>query len=315
MDKEKVSKAIEAARMYYVYDYTQSMIAEKLGVSRPTVSRLLNFAKEEGFIEITVKDPEQNVTRFEQMLEEAFGLKKAIVVHAPDGDDEQIKRNLGSATADYLDGIVKDSDMIGLTWGTTLYEIAKKLTPKKVSNVKVVQLKGSVSHSETNTYAGETLNLFGQAFNTVPRHLPIPAIVDHVVVKQAIEADRYIKNILDMGKEANIALYTIGKIKSESLLFQLGYFSEEDLKSIYSHAAGDICSRFFDENGKICSDELNARTLGINLEDLRTKEYSVLIAGGEGKLPGIRGALKGNYANVLVTDAHTAKKLLEEAEE
>lgn len=47
MEKEKRDKVIEAARMYYVFDYNQTVIAEKLGVSRPTVSRLLDLAKKE----------------------------------------------------------------------------------------------------------------------------------------------------------------------------------------------------------------------------------------------------------------------------
>ncbi|WP_280770465.1 sugar-binding transcriptional regulator [Salipaludibacillus daqingensis] len=311
MDQEKRNKVIEAARMYYVYDYNQSVIAEKLGVSRPTVSRLLDLAKQEGIVEINVVDPEEDTVHMTKKLENKYGLKKVFIAHTPD-DEEQTKYYLGRMAAQYLNEIVKDDDIIGLTWGTTLHKVAKELTPKEVSNVKVVQLKGGVSHSETNTYAGEILHLFGQAYDTIPHHLPLPAIVDHVVVKQAMEADRYIKNILDLGRRANIAMYTIGPIKTESILFQLGYFSDNDLKVIYSKAVGDISSRFFDEKGDICHSELNARTLGLDLEELRSKEYSILVAGGENKLQGIRGALVGGYANVLITDIHSAKQLMEE---
>jgi deoxyribonucleoside regulator len=314
LEHEKLSKIIEAAKLYYLLDYNQHEIAQKLGVSRPTVSRFLQLAKSEGIVEINIKDPTENVENLSAQLEQKFKLKKAVVVSIPQFEDHIIKNYLGEKAAEYLHEIVKDNDIIGVTWGTTLYHVAIELKQKFVKDVKVVQLKGGVSHSETNTYASEILYLFGKAFNTTPLHLPLPAIVDQVVVKQAMEADRHIGKILELGKQANIALFTNGFVNPDSLLFQLGYFTESDLKTLNGKAVGDICSRFFDENGNICNLSLNERTLGINLEDLKKKEYSILVAGGPNKIAGIYGALKGRFANVLVTDQFTAQFLLDKNE-
>jgi deoxyribonucleoside regulator len=314
LEHEKLNKIIEAAKLYYLLDYNQHEIAQILGVSRPTVSRFLQLAKSEGIVEINIKDPTENVENLSTQLEQKFNLKKAVVVSIPQFEDHIIKNYLGEKTAEYLHEIVKDNDIIGVTWGTTLYHVAIELKQKFVKDVMVVQLKGGVSHSETNTYASEILYLFGKAFNTTPLHLPLPAIVDQAVVKQAMEADRHIGKILDLGKQANIAIFTTGNVNPDSLLFQLGYFTESDLKTLNGKAVGDICSRFFDENGKICNESLNERTLGINLDDLKRKEYSILVAGGPNKIAGIFGALKGRYANVLVTDQFTAQFLLDKNE-
>ncbi|OLS33471.1 RNA polymerase subunit sigma-70 [Bacillus sp. MRMR6] len=314
VDQEKLYKVIEAAKLYYLLDYNQNEIAKVLGVSRPTVSRLLQQAKADGIVQINIMDPTENVVALASQLEKKFNLKKAIVASIPQFENHIIKNYLGEKAANYLHEIVKEQDVIGVTWGTTLYHIAIELKQKFVKDVKVVQLKGGVSHSETNTYASEILYLFGKAYNTTPHHLPLPAIVDHVVVKQAMEADRHIKRILELGKQANIALFTIGTVKTDSLLFQMGYFTESDQESLYEKAVGDICSRFFDKNGDICNESLNERTLGVNLNDLRQKEYSVLVAGGPNKIEGIYGALKGQYANVLITDQFTAQFLLDKQE-
>ncbi|MDN3018823.1 sugar-binding transcriptional regulator [Paenibacillus sp. BSR1-1] len=314
MDREKLSKVIEAAKLYYLLDYNQNEIAKVLGVSRPTVSRLLQQAKSDGIVQISIMDPTENVENLSHQLEEKFNLKKAIVASIPQYENHIIKNYLGEKAAQFLDEIVKDNDIIGVTWGTTLYHIAIELKQKFVKDVKVVQLKGGVSHAETNTYASEILYLFGKAYNTTPHNLPLPAIVDHVVVRQAMEADRHIRKILELGRQANIALFTIGPIKTDSLLFQLGYFTDSDLESLYGTAVGDICSRFFDNDGRICNESLNQRTLGVNLNDLRAKEHSILVAGGPNKIDGIYGALKGGYANVLVTDQFTAQFLLDKKE-
>lgn len=309
--EHKLNKVIEAAKLYYLLDYNQSEIAKILGISRPTVSRILQQAKDEGIVQIKIMDPTEDIEQLSKELERKFQLKKAVVAQIPQFEDNIIKNYLGEKAAAYLDDSVKDQDIIGVTWGTTLYHVAIELKQKFVRDVKVVQLKGGVSHAETNTYASEILYLFGKAYNTTPLHLPLPAIVDHVVVKQAMEADRHIRKILELGKQANIALFTIGPVKTESLLFQLGYFTEDDLKTLYPRAVGDICSRFFDREGKICNPSLNERTLGIDLEDLKNKEQSILVAGGANKIEGIYGAIKGGYANVLVTDQFTARFLLD----
>lgn len=311
MDQEKLSKVIEAAKLYYLLDYNQNEIAKILGISRPTVSRLLQQAKSEGIVQINIMDPTEDVESIALQLEKKFNLKKVIVASIPQFENHIIKNYLGEKAALYLHEIVKDHDIIGVTWGTTLYHVAVELKQKFVKAVKIVQLKGGVSHAETNTYASEILYLFGKAYNTTPHNLPLPAIVDHVVVKQAMEADRHIHKILELGKKANIAVFTMGSIKKDSLLFQMGYFTESDQKSLNEKAVGDICSRFFDKDGEVCNESLNERTLGVKLEDLRDKEYSILVAGGPNKIEGIYGALKGNYANVLITDQFSAKFLLD----
>lgn len=43
-----------------------------------------------------------------------------------------------------------------------------------------------------------------------------------------VEADRHIKNIIELGKKANIAIFTVGTVRDEALLFRLGYFSDQE---------------------------------------------------------------------------------------
>ncbi|MCV5513399.1 sugar-binding domain-containing protein, partial [Escherichia coli] len=50
--------------------------------------------------------------------------------------------------------------------------------------------------------------------------------------------------------------------------------------------------------------------IGIELEELKLKKRSILVAGGNRKIKAIDGALRGGYANVLIIDQHTAKELL-----
>ncbi|MBC1457336.1 sugar-binding transcriptional regulator [Listeria newyorkensis] len=310
MDKQKQQLSIEVARLYYQSDYSQQEIASQLGISRPTVSRLLQFAKESGYVEIKVTDPFADLDALEAALKEKYNLKEVHVVFSPTSEYTTITDFLSKKGAEYLEETVKNGDILGVSWGTTMYEVAKKIRPQDVRGVEVIQLKGGISHSNVNTYASETISLFAENFQTMPRHLPLPVIFDNATVKEMVEQDRHIHHIIEMGKQANIAVFTVGTVRDEALLFRLGYFNEAEKKLLKTIGVGDICSRFYDKEGQICSVEIDARTIGIELDSLKQKERSVLIAGGARKVAAIHGALQGEYANVLITDQFTAKELV-----
>lgn len=310
MDNEKQKLSIEAARLYYFSDYSQQDIAKKLGVSRPTISRLLQYAKEQGYVRISIVDPEEDLDTLSEKLKKKYELDTVFVCHSPVNEYQEIQKHISKRTAEFLHDTVQDGDIIGVTWGTTMYSVARFLEPKHVKGVEVVQLKGGVSHSHVNTYAAETVNLFAEAFGTAARYLPLPVIFDSVAVKQLVVKDRHIQRIIELGKQANIAIFTVGTVKEDALLFRLDYLNKEEQALLKKIGVGDICSRFFDAKGNVCSEEINNRTVGINLDDLRDKEKSILVAGGQRKIEAIRAALAGNFANILVTDQFTAQALL-----
>jgi DNA-binding transcriptional regulator LsrR (DeoR family) len=73
---------------------------------------------------------------------------------------------------------------------------------------------------------------------------------------------------------------------------------------------GDICLRFYDAQGKLVSTPLHNRVIGMELEALKSAKRVVGVAGGERKEAAIRGALRGGWINVLITDKQTAELLL-----
>ncbi|MFD2706010.1 sugar-binding transcriptional regulator [Salibacterium lacus] len=306
---DQLAKMIDAARMYYEYDYSQQDIAKKLEMSRPTVSRILKKAKQEGIVEVTIHDPSEQIEQQASALRDRFGLKEVIVVHV-DEKEYTLKEKLGEAAASFLDSHVEDDDILAASWGTTLYETAKHMQTRPLPNLEIVQLNGGASHSGSQTYATEIIHLLGRAFQTDNWLLPLPAIVDHVSVKHAIETDRHIQRVLQKGKAAQKAIFSVGAPTIDSVLMQTDYFTQDELVKLDNEAAGEICSRFFDDYGQICHEELNERTIGIELHELKKKEFSILVAGGQMKYRPVRGALRGGYANILITDQKTAGRLL-----
>jgi len=69
----------KVADLYYLRDLTQQEIAERLGISRPMVSRLLQRSRAEGIVRIEVIPPNGVHHDLERELEERFALREAIV--------------------------------------------------------------------------------------------------------------------------------------------------------------------------------------------------------------------------------------------
>lgn len=60
------------------------------------------------------------------------------------------------------------------------------------------------------------------------------------------------------------------------------------------------------------SRELDQRTIGIRLDDLRKKEHRIAVAVGEWKAKAIISALHAGIINILFIDELTARKTLDE---
>lgn len=283
---------------------------KKLNLSRPTISRLLQFAREKNIVKISINDPLSNIEDLQHQLKEKYQLKDVIISTPESNETAEILSSLGKATARYLDKKVKDNDVIGVSWGRTLVSVARQLIPNDRKNVQVVYLKGTVANSTHNNYVVEVTKCFNKCYHTQAQILPLPLIFENKQIKEMVIKDKFINEILDTGKRTSVALFTVETTEQDATLFELGYFNDQQIKTLQEKAAGDLVSRFIDERGKIVDDQLNDRTVAIALDDLKQARESVLIAGGMNKLKAIKAALAGKYANVLVTDSLVAQHLL-----
>ncbi|KMT37810.1 sugar-binding transcriptional regulator [Melissococcus plutonius] len=308
---EKIKQSLMAAHLYYEENKGQSEIANQLGISRPTVSRLLQQAKQLGFVKIQIENPLLDAKELENLLNKKY---HATIKVVPTNyrNKTAIFDSVGAYTADYLMKIVKPGDIIGIGWGKTIHAVTNQLEKQSVKDVRVVQLKGSVSIGECEeTYAYESINELAYAFNTKVNYLPLPTIFDNQLTRELVEQDRFIKDVLELGRKANIALFTVGTVRKEALLFQQGYLNEDQKAELQLHAVGDVVSRFIDSKGQIVNNELNNRTIGIELEELKAKDSSIIIASGLGKVAGVHTVLSSGYANLGIFDSALAQYLVD----
>src|SRR5699024_11038678 len=165
----------------------------------------------------------------------------------------------------------------------TMFAVSRQLKRKDVQGVEIIQLKGGMSHSDKSTNDIRTIGGFCSAFGAFARTLPLPVIFDSVETKRIVEQDRHIAHIVQPGREVDIALLTVGGIAPDSLALNLGQLSDGERDRLLERAVGDACSRFYRADGGVALPEVDARTVGITLADLRRVPPRVLVAGGSDK--------------------------------
>ncbi|MBK8033470.1 MAG: sugar-binding transcriptional regulator [Chloroflexi bacterium] len=313
---EDTRQLVRVATLYYKHQLLQSEIAQRVGLSRQTVGRLLQRANELGLVRVEIVQPFAYVADLELRLEAAFGLKEAVVVAAIDDDDEMIKAAMGEATAHYLHAQLHDGDILGLPSGsTTLYECALRMKPSPFRDLTVVSLTGSAPSNINKPNVDLTVMLIGQALGARTVLLPAPRFVDTADIKLALLNDSGVAAALELGNAANIVLLGIGLITEFSTPYRQGYFGKDLLEVIQKRGAvGEILGHAYDADGVLCFPEISERSIAINLENVYTKQLSIAVAGGVSKIEAILGGLRGHFFNVLITDATAARGILERIE-
>jgi DNA-binding transcriptional regulator LsrR (DeoR family) len=143
--------------------------------------------------------------------------------------------------------------------------------------------------------------------------LPAPGVLGSADAKPIMMEDRFVREATALFDEVTLALVGIGTVEPSGLLASSGnVFSPEELDMLReAGAVGDICLRFFDNEGVPVATSLDDRVIGMKLEQIRGVKRAVALAGGKRKLAAIQAALTGGLVNVLITDRFTAQHLIE----
>ena len=305
----------KVARMYYEDNMWQSDIAEQLGLSQATISRLFNRAREEGIVRITVNSPKGIFVDLEKELMGRYGLRDAIVVDCQNSEDEDIiHRDIGAAASFYVETAIKNGEIIGISsWSATLFALVNSMHPiRRKKDVHVVELLGSVGNPSAEIHATRLTGRFADLVHGQANYLPAPGVVSAKTTRDALINDPYVREAMALFDRLTMALVGIGSITPSPILRESGnIFSDEELNHLREKkAVGDISLRFFNADGNPIENSLNDRVVSVELDQLKRVDRVIGMAGGTRKLAAIRGALRGGLINILITDNCTAKRLL-----
>ncbi len=296
----------QAARMYYLEDATQGEIAARLGVSRPTVSRLVAEARKAGLVRIEVVDPFQDETvALAERLQVVLGLHAvhlAAVTHAA---------TLGSDLAAPLAAAVGamglvPGDAVLVSSGSTVYDIAHTGLPS-MQGVQLVPTVGGQADPNRWFQTNEITRAAAERSGAIPAFLFAPALPGRTL-RTSLDEDPAFQHVVGLWDRAKGAVLGIGAPVVTRHELARGLPVEDEA---FDRAAGDVCLNFFAADGSAIEFPGSDRMVRTSREVLAAVPHAVGVAVGAAKVPSILGAVRARLVNELVTDAATARALLD----
>lgn len=292
---------------YYIGGMTQQEIADRLGLTRLRVNRMVGQARAEGLVRIDVKMPLASCVALEERLKDELGLEAVTVIPTlPDPD--ALQQAIGEAAGIMLDPLLKDGNGLGVGWGRTLRAAVRRLTPRRHPASWVAALMGGLTRgSGTNTF--EVATEFARSLGADCYYVAAPIYCPSTESRSTLLTHYGLAEVMRRAREGHVAMVSCGDLTSRSLLASTHIVAEaiEALKR--AGAVGDLLGTFLDAQGRPVAHPLNDRVMALPPEELKSYPTSILASGGGEKLPIIRAILRAGYVRRLVTDEATAEGL------
>lgn len=298
------------ANLYYNSELTQNQIAERLYTSRSKISRMLKEARELGIVEIYIREPWERNLEYEQKMQDCFHLKNVRIIKQKDADKERGRNLVYEAAAYYLDSIIKENMVVGISWGNTLYNVVKYIAANNHKNIPitVVPIMGAANIDSPEKDGLDLSKDLASAYGGKYQYIYAPLFVKNKEVRESLTQDDHIKGALNLAKNADVILTSVGSVvyKSWSNYLSGKMLDILEKKGVVGHIGG----HFFDISGQELDASLTGRMIGIDMSDLKKCPETICIAVGEKKAEAVLGVVRGNYIGTLIMDDKCAEKIL-----
>ncbi|CAN5549406.1 sugar-binding domain-containing protein [soil metagenome] len=300
--------AATVARRHFLLGEPKIEIAERLGINRFKVARLLEAARECGMVKIEITSPGQVDLDLSARLKDALGLVHCAVVLGHDTADMADLGSRGAVAAELLAETLRDGDILGLPWSRSVLEMTTHLT--SLPRVQVIQLSGAMEMPGFDASSVDIVRATARVGDGEAVIFHAPFILDDPEVAHSIRRQPSVAEGLTAATTATHAVVGIGAWAADSsTLYALATSSERE-EAAQAGVIGETAGVFFDEGGNTIPMSLTDRMITVSGAQLRAIPEVIAIAGGAGKAEVMLAAARGGLINGVVLDTALADAIL-----
>jgi DNA-binding transcriptional regulator LsrR (DeoR family) len=310
----EVVLAARVARQFYLEGVSKVDIADRLGISRFRVARLLDSARESGLVRIEIGLPGGALDAgLSAELCSVFGLRHAFVFNFPEDGSSgglPLRQRLGEAAGQVLMDLIAPGDVLGLTWSRTLSGLTAALT--QLPPCPIVQLTGAVPPPDGRDLL-ELVRGVARVGGGTAHVFYAPMLVDDAATATAIRRQGDIAEAFGLIPSVTIAVVSIGAWSPGlSTIYDAVTPLERDaLTALGVHA--ELAGVFIGADGRPLATPLDSRMI-VTPAPLFTRVPFVLgVAYDAAKSPAVLAAIRGGLVHGLVTHTELAGRLLRHA--
>jgi len=195
-DREKL---VRVAWFYYRDQLTQAQIAERLHVSRPTVARLLERARNTGIVTIDINTSGVGGLELAKVLRAKHALQDVVIVpqFGRQMSGEQTNSRIAIAGTQYIRRFLKPGAVVGVGWGDTVL--------RTLLGLRRPSLRGVIFPTLTGGIDAYTRRVSGAANNGISdfiKFIPAPLLASSPTIANALRQEKAVTDVLDLAKTA-----------------------------------------------------------------------------------------------------------------
>jgi len=309
----EVVLAARVARQFYLEGVSKVDIADRLGISRFRVARLLDSARETGMVRIEIGLPGGSLeVGLSAELCSAMGLNHAFVFNFPDDDEPALRRRLGEAAGQTLMDLIGPRDILGMSWSRTLSGLTAAMT--QMPPCPIVQLTGAVPPPDGSDLLEVVRGV--ARIGGGPAHVfYAPMLLDDPQTAAAIRRQADIAEAFALVPSVTMAVVAIGAwAPGLSTIYDAITPDEREALAALGVCA-ELAGVFIGEDGRPVETPLDSRMIVTPGPVIERIPFVLCVAFGVGKAPAVRAAIRGEMVHGLVTHASLARALLSLADQ
>jgi len=304
----EVVLAARVARQFYLEGVSKVDIADRLGISRFRVARLLGSARQAGLVRIEIRLPGGSLDAgLSAELCSAFGLKHAFAFDFPDEEEPALRRRLGEAAGEVLMDIITPTDVLGMSWARSLSGLAATLT--QMPPCPIVQLTGAVPPPDGRDLL-DLVRSVARIGGGTAHVFYAPMILDDAGTAAAIRRQADVADALALVPSVTITMVAIGAwAPGLSTIYDACSPAERaDIGRL--GVIAEMAGVFLGKDGRPVPTGLDSRMIVTPGEVLAKIPSVIAIAYGVSKCDAVRAAIRGGMIHGLVTHTSLARALL-----
>lgn len=309
--------------IYYNQPIGRRALANNLSLGERVIRTEVSVLKEQGLLDIETNG--MNVTddgkivieelkdyihglkglnSLEKKIKDMLSIDRVYIVPGDLAKDVLTFKDMGKTASHLIKQIIKDGNVIGITGGTTMAQVAEEMTFEKIKkDVTVIPARGGLGkelETQSNNIAAKIAKKLGGSY----RLLQVPDNVGVEALK-ALMTVQEVKEVLEIIKNMDVLVFGIGRA---DIMAQRRELKQDKISEIEkSGAVAEAFGHYFNTNGDIVHE---TSTIGLSIGDFKKINTVIGVAGGKDKAEAIISICKLHRKMILIIDEAAARKIL-----
>ncbi|KRK80396.1 sugar-binding transcriptional regulator [Companilactobacillus nodensis] len=291
------------AQDYYLSKMSINDISKKYSISRYLILKYLDEALTTGIVDINIHSGYERNVELERKLSKKFNINHLYVIKDPVNPTKRDEL-IASFSAVQTQAIIKNCNVVGLSWGETVYEVLDHFNKSSQDDLVFTQFMGENMKYKSSSGSMRMVQKAASKYDVPYYTMPGPLYIINDDVRNGFMTEPTSTRVFNIAEKADLLICGLGTLASVDSIDvwhdnKTKIFPRVDLDKIVGMAYG----RPYDINGNFLNLD-DDKTLSIPLDNILNVSRRFAIVQSKAKYKAALGALRGDFfTDMVMTEA------------